>query len=80
MSAAEPSEACDAILTSLNLEGDREMDRRRDLTAAFTSTWWTCVGEGRVKVPPPLLEYAMIPLSTLCFGYRRSYQPKYLYT
>jgi hypothetical protein len=35
-----------------HLLGDLESDRRRDFTAEVTSTWWTCVGEGRVNVPP----------------------------
>jgi hypothetical protein len=48
------------FLTKLNLEGDRESERRRDLTAEVTSTWWTCVGEGSVRVPPPPFEYDMI--------------------
>lgn len=50
----EPDEA---VRTKLNFEGDLDIDRRNDRTAALTSTWWTCVGEGRVNVPPPLLEY-----------------------
>lgn len=44
------------FLTRLNLDGDLESERLRDLTAEVTSTWWTCVGEGKVRVPPPLLE------------------------
>jgi hypothetical protein len=43
-----------------NLDGDLESERRIDLTADVTSTWWTCVGDGNVSVPPPLLEYDMI--------------------
>jgi hypothetical protein len=42
--------------TRRNFEGDRDSDRLRERTAEVTSTWWTCVGEGRVKVPP-LFEY-----------------------
>ena len=44
------------FLTRLNLDGDLESERLRDLTAEVTSTWCTCVGEGKVRVPPPLLE------------------------
>lgn len=43
----------------LNLDGDRDNERRRDLTADVTSTWRTCVGDGKVSVPPPLFEYDM---------------------
>jgi hypothetical protein len=42
------------------LDGDRDNERRRDLTAELTSTWWTCVGDGSVRVPPPLFEYDMM--------------------
>ena len=48
------------LVTRRNLEGDRESERRIDLTAEVTSTWWTCVGEGSVRVPPPLLGYGMV--------------------
>jgi len=48
--------AGDVIPDSLNLEGDRERDLRRDRTVDVTSTVCTCVGEGRVRVPPPPLE------------------------
>ena len=47
-------------MTRRNLEGERESDRRRDLTAELTSTWWTCVGDGRVSVPPLLFEYDIV--------------------
>lgn len=47
-------------VTRRNLEGERESERRSDLTAEVTSTWRTCVGEGNVSVPPPLFEYDMI--------------------
>ena len=42
------------------MDGDRESERLIDLTAEVTSTWWTCVGEGNVRVPPPLLGYGMV--------------------
>ncbi len=48
--------AGDVIPDSLNLEGDRERDLRRDRTVDVTSTVCTWVGEGRVRVPPPPLE------------------------
>jgi hypothetical protein len=47
----------DAAPDNLNLEGERERERRNDRTAELTSTWWTCVGEGRVSVPPLPDEY-----------------------
>lgn len=40
------------LVTRRNFDGDRERERLRDLTADVTSTWWTCVGEGSVRVPP----------------------------
>jgi hypothetical protein len=42
------------------LDGDRDSERRKDLTADVTSTWRTCVGDGKVSVPPPLLEYDIV--------------------
>jgi hypothetical protein len=48
------------FVTSRNLDGERDRERRRDLTAEVTSTWCTCVGDGIVRVPPPLLEYDMV--------------------
>jgi hypothetical protein len=45
------------FVTRRNFDGDLESDRLRDLTALVTSTWWTCVGEGNVSVPPPPFEY-----------------------
>jgi hypothetical protein len=45
------------FVTRRNFDGDLESDRLRDLTALVTSTWWTCVGEGSVSVPPPPFEY-----------------------
>lgn len=48
------------FLTKLNLEGDRDSERRKDLTAPGKSTWCACVGDGSVRVPPPPLEYDMI--------------------
>src|SRR3569833_2633756 len=57
---AESSEPEDAVRVRLNLDGDRDKERRRDRTADPTSTWWTSVGEGSVKVPPPELEYDMV--------------------
>lgn len=47
------------LVTRRNLDGDRDSERLRDLTAEVTSTWWTCVGDGSVRVPP-LFEYGMI--------------------
>lgn len=44
----------------LNFDGDRDSERRKDLTAEVTSTWRTCVGDGRVSVPPPLFEYDIV--------------------
>jgi hypothetical protein len=37
-------------------DGDREMERRSVRTAELTSIVWACVGEGRARVPPLLLE------------------------
>ena len=48
------------LVTKRNLEGDRDSDRRMDLTAEVTSTWRTCVGDGSVSVPPPPFENDMI--------------------
>lgn len=48
------------LVTSRNLDGERDKERLSDLTAEVTSTWWACVGDGRVRVPPPLLEYDMM--------------------
>lgn len=39
---------------SRNFDGDLESDLRSDRTAELTS-WWTCVGEGRVSAPPQSL-------------------------
>ena len=46
-----------------NLEGDRERERRMDLTAEeiLAEERSACVGEGRVRVPP-LLEYDILLL------------------
>jgi hypothetical protein len=44
------------LVTRRNLDGDLESERLRDRTALVTSTWWTCVGEGNVRVPPPPFE------------------------
>lgn len=41
----------------LSFEGDRDKERRKDRTAAETSTWCTPLGEGRVRVPPPPFPY-----------------------
>jgi hypothetical protein len=48
------------FVTRRNFDGERERERRRDLTAELISTWCTWVGEGKVRVPPPLFEYDMI--------------------
>ena len=50
-------------MTSRNFDGDRERECLSDLTADVTSTWWTCVGDGSVSVPP-LFEYGMIWIGT----------------
>lgn len=42
------------------MEGDRDRERRRDRTAAETSTWCTLFGEGSVKVPPLLFPYDIV--------------------
>ena len=42
---------------SMNLDGDLVIERRRDLTAFWTSMCRMCVGDGSVTVPPPPLEY-----------------------
>jgi hypothetical protein len=39
---------------SRNFEGDLDRERLKDRTADVTSTWRTCVGDGRVRVPPVL--------------------------
>lgn len=44
----------------LSLEGDRDRERRRDRTAAETSTWWTPFGEGSVRAPPLPFPYDMV--------------------
>lgn len=49
----------DFLVTRRNFDGERERERRSDLTADVTSTLWTCVGEGKCSVPPPPLEYDM---------------------
>lgn len=49
-----------AAADNLNLDGDRERDRRSDRTAEPTSTWWTWVGEGSVSVPPLPFEYDIV--------------------
>jgi len=52
--AAERSEPCEALRERLNLDGEREIERRKVRTAAVTSMWLWCVGLGSVRVPPPL--------------------------
>jgi hypothetical protein len=49
----------DLSVTRWNLDGDRDSERRRDLTAEVTSTLWTCVGDGSVRVPPLPFVYDM---------------------
>lgn len=62
----------------LNFDGDRDSERRKDLTAEVTSTWRTCVGDGRVSVPPPLFEYDIVWQSSrwlvdvICKKYERT--------
>lgn len=62
------------FVTRRNFDGDRERERRSVLTAELTSTRCTCVGDGKVNVPPPLFEYDMIwrNAMTLC----GSFQPR----
>lgn len=57
----------DAAPESRNLDGDLESDLRSDRTAEPTSTWCTCVGEGRVSVPPLPLENDMVGVVLLLF-------------
>lgn len=47
----------------LSLDGDRERERRKDRTAAETSTWCTPFGEGRVRVPPLPFPYDIVLLA-----------------
>jgi hypothetical protein len=52
---ADTSEPCEAVRARWNLDGERDIERLRDRTAACTSMWFGWVGLGNVRVPPPLL-------------------------
>lgn len=60
--ACRESEVCELYEweRDRSLEGDLERERRKLRTADVTSIWWACVGDGRAKVPPLLLEKDML--------------------